>query len=283
MKKTSARFSRTVFLLSSCLSVKPTAWYLSQIHSDSLYLKPKQKEVTIGIIDSGINPGFISFFKRGELLDGYDFVDRDNAPYARINNHGSYLSYLVAGKEIDGYHGIDERLRILPVRMFDEYGKTTESRVIAGIHYAIDFGCQVLNISFGSSVVYSEVAQLIQLHPEIFFVCSVGDYSASSFLFPACLPSTIAVASTDSGGRLYEYSNHSGKAMIYAPGVKIPVPFPDGKGNTKHTFLSGSSYSTAIVSGIIGSCLLSDSLNRENLSNYDLYTEGLLDCRKFRN
>lgn len=64
-------------------------------------------------------------------------------------------------------------------------------------------------------------------------------------------------------------------------GVDLDIPSINQKGEQIKTMISGPSYATAIVSGIVASSLLSDLLSDENLADNDLYTSNCLDCRKF--
>lgn len=71
--------------------------------------------------------------------------------------------------------------------MFDEAGNTTTGAIINGIKYAAESGCVVINMSFGSFIVDSDIADFIQRHPEIHYVCSAGDFGNAEYLFPASM------------------------------------------------------------------------------------------------
>lgn len=171
----------------------------------------------------------------------------------------------------------------MPIRVIKDDGTTTADLLLKGLEYAEEKGCEVVNLSLGSTNIDSEIGDFIKSHSDkTFYVASVGDLSSKSFLYPANYPDVFAVQAIGKSGELYKYSNQSSeKESIKGPGVGIRMEVRHESQKDTYTFLSGSSYATAIVSGIIGSALRSGNINKENLRNYDLYTDGFLDCAKF--
>lgn len=269
-------------LLSSCSKTNKQIWYLEKINSKKLLENEKEKDIKIAILDSGFNHNFNILFENGTIEYGYDFIDQDNFPIAEYNLHGTYISYLISGMRNSIYNGIDSRLTLEEIRIFDESGNTSQELVKQGIQYAIDIGCQVINISFGSFNYDTEIAKLIENHNEIYFVCAVGDNeNKEKFLFPSSLETTISVCAVDEENKLYSSSNFLKKETIKAPGVNLEIPTINSKKELVYTKVSGSSYATALVSGIIGSALMTNSLNTNNLIENTLYSSGYLDCNKF--
>lgn len=268
-------------ILSSCKQSIVNSWYYTKIKADVLLKEEKVKDIIVGVIDSGINKEFLQLFDVDSIVEGYDFVDNDDKPYSKYNLHGGYISYLIAGKEYDGFMGIDSRLKVMPIRVFDESGNTSSELIFKGIEYAIDNGCSVINMSFASAKYDYNLEYLIQTNKEIKFVASVGDFSANEFYYPAKYDDVIAVSAVDKEGELYSYSNTSNiDQSILSPGVDLPIISVNINGDIIKTTVSGSSYATAIISGIIGSLILSDSLNEEALTLSDVYTDDYLDCKK---
>ena len=169
----------------------------------------------------------------------------------------------------------------MPVRVFDESGNTDDELVYKGIKYAIDNGCSVINMSFASSKYEPYLASLFQNTENPKFIASNGDFSANGYCYPATYEGVIPVSAIDEKGELYQYSNTAtADQSIYAPGVDLPIVSVNINGDIIKTMVSGSSYATAIVSGIIGSLLLSNDLNEETLKTYDVYEDGFLNCNK---
>ncbi len=109
------------------------------------------------------------------------------------------------------------------------------------------------------------------------FIASVGYTSRDSPFYPAGFANVIAVEAVSAGGLVHAYSNLPGeKDPIRAPGVDLAMP-PERK-DLPSFRVSGSSYATAIVSGIVAAALERNSLAIENLRNNDLYLNGYLSC-----
>lgn|GEM_PF-6585172 len=268
-------------ILTSCKQKGICSWYYEKINAEVLLGKEKEEEIIVGVIDSGINENFLQLFDEKTIVGGFDFIDNDNQPYSVYNLHGSFISFLIAGKDFDGLKGIDSRLKVMPVRVFDESGNTDDELVYEGIKYAIDNGCSVINMSFASSKYEPYLASLFQNTENPKFIASNGDFSANGYCYPATYEGVIRVSAIDEKGELCQYSNTAtADQSIYAPGVDLPIVSVNINGDIIKTMVSGSSYATAIVSGIIGSLLLSNDLNEETLKTYDVYEDGFLNCNK---
>lgn len=211
-------------VLCSCNASNISSWYYNKINAGVLKGQTKKRDVIVGIIDSGINEEFKRFFYKDTIVNGYDFVDDDDEPYAEFNLHGSYISYMIAGNGIDALSGIDNRLQIMPIRVFDESENTDEELVCKGVQYALDKGCNVINMSFASSKYSSKLESIINENDDVVFVASAGDFSATGLSYPAKFDNVIAVSAVDREGLVYKYSNTvSSDESIYAPGVDLPV------------------------------------------------------------
>lgn len=276
-------FAIVARLISSCdMKQVVYTWHYERINADVLSERDKKKDVIVGVVDSGLNEEFLDLFDGKTIIDGYDFIDDDDTPFSSVNIHGSQVSYLIAGSCVDGMIGIDPRIKIMPIRVVGEMGVAKEEDICDGIQCAIDKGCSVINLSIASSVRSDRMASIIQSNQDVIFVSSIGDMSNDEFSYPSLLDGVVAVLAVDYEGKPYEYSDVSPtKESIKAPGVDIEVPSVNAIGKTIKVNVSGFSYATAIVSGIIASCMLSDGLNNVSLQTLDLYTDGYLDCRKF--
>ena len=57
-------------ILTSCKQKVICSWYYEKINAEVLLGKEKEKEIIVGVIDSGINENFFSFLTRKQLLEG---------------------------------------------------------------------------------------------------------------------------------------------------------------------------------------------------------------------
>jgi serine protease len=110
--------------------------------------------VTIAVLDTGVAYANRKPYRRSpdlpaaRILRGYDFVRDD--PYPNdANGHGTFVASTIAGATNNGFGmvGIAYKADILPVRVLDDRGVGTPSRIARGIRYAADRGADVINVS----------------------------------------------------------------------------------------------------------------------------------------
>lgn len=78
----------------SCTGCDETEWFYGKISFEGFSKIEHKSEVVIGIIDSGFDPAFLSYFADGSFWKGYDFIDNDSDVTSTANLHGTYMSLL---------------------------------------------------------------------------------------------------------------------------------------------------------------------------------------------
>src|SRR5205823_6398924 len=65
--------------------------------------------------------------------------------------HGTHVTGIVAALAGNGkgVAGVAPGVKILPVRVLDDHGSGSLDNVVAGIHWAVDHGAKVVNLSLG--------------------------------------------------------------------------------------------------------------------------------------
>ena len=258
-----------VLILASCAQ-QNEPWYLSTINKRA-FEDEKQIEVKCALLDSGFDDGFQRYFQEDSVLPEINLIEGETE---HLNLHGTYLSMLIASKE----YGVDSNISLLPIRILDYGGSTNSELVLKGLEAAKENECKVVNMSFGSTYYSEEIQNFIKENSDMIFVSSVGDMNQNEFFYPANYDGVYAISAVDKNNEIFDYSNtSSAKESILAPGVDIPLPGRTGEIVNK----TGSSFSSALVSGIICASLLRGNLNIDNLVSNNLYTNGHLDCKKF--
>ena len=226
-----------------------------------------------GIDDDG--NGFV------DDVNGWDFVDDDNLPVPG-NPHGTHVAGIVAAKNNDGVGvaGVCPACRIMPVRAGDDKGRFSEDAVLAAIHYAVDNGASIINMSFGGPAWSALQRQAIQDAGDagVLTVVSAGNEGANNDKllvdrrtilspdYPASydLPTIVSVAastdqdqygfatgcalSTNSADRCFFTNFGHDSVDLAAPGVDILSTFPDGEYETE----DGTSMAAPFVTGAAG-------------------------------
>lgn len=217
------------------------SWGIENLQIDKYAnsLSNTPKEITVGVVDSGIvaHP----FLNNRILSNGWDFLDNDNTPND-LNGHGTAM----AGVLVDCTPNLN--VKILPVKTFDSDGKGSTSNIALGIRYAVDNGANVLNLSFGG-VHQSFLHDAIEyaLKNNVVVVTSAGNDSENVYYScPADMDSAIVTSASTQSNEIASFSNYGNTVDVAAPGYEILTCSYKG-GYTKE---SGTSLSTPHISAI---------------------------------
>jgi subtilisin family serine protease len=115
---------------------------------------------------------------------------------------------------------------------------------------AIEKKAKIVNMSFGSISPDKLILKLIEegVKRGLIFVAPVGNMPRQEDLsFPASHPDVVAVAGFDDRGDPYPNQEIAKKAKVLAPATNVLTTVP----KDKHNFLSGTSISSAAVTGIL--------------------------------
>jgi subtilisin family serine protease len=177
-------------------------------------------------------------------VQGWDFGDDDADPSPTplfqavgppfepdsidVAFHGTFCAGLTLASTDNGQGGagVDWNARLVAVKVSDSDGLIYTDRFAAAMHYAVDAGARVMNISLGvpdapgARELFQAIVD-IALEAGAIVVASAGNDGVSSFVYPAACDSVIAVASTSSGGALSSFSNHGPWVDIAAPGDAV--------------------------------------------------------------
>ncbi|MCY1020057.1 S8 family serine peptidase [Pyxidicoccus sp. MSG2] len=183
--------------------------------------------VKIAVLDSGKLP---HPDLDGRWLPGYDFGDGDSDPTDTGTwHHGTHVAGILAARTGNGIGGagICWGCSLIPVKVFSSAGELDLLRVDEAIHFAIQQGARVINMSFGSKYTNSPCSgyQLLQsavdaaLAANIVVVAAAGNESwPTAQVTPASCTGVIAVGASDQNGQKALYSNTGSRVDITAPG-----------------------------------------------------------------
>lgn len=230
----------------------------------------KGKGVKVAVIDTGVDTKHEDLKER--ILYSENFI-KDSLYKAEI--HGTAVAGVI-GASINGYgiEGIAPECEILALRACRQVseenpeGECYTSSIAKAIDFAIENNANLVNMSFGSVAKDELISKLIRegSNRKIIFVAPIGNIpSAKNISFPASHPEVISVGGIDESGELYPNPEIASKADVLAPSKNIFTTIP---GN-KHNFLSGTSISSAIVSGILALAVeRNGSLKKKNFPSF---------------
>ena len=239
--------------------------------------------VAVALVDTGVTPTPDLHGSRlvvGPDLSGEgDGVDR--------YGHGTFMAGLIAGDGSASAGATPRHLGVAPaatlvsVKVAGADGSTTVSRIIAGIGWVVShrdtYGIGVLNLSFGVDAPMPRVLNPLVGAVEaawasgITVVVSAGNDGAGHVTSPGDDPYVVTVGATDTGAtattaddviaswsgsqRFHRYAKPDVVApgvsviSLRAPGSTVDVAHPQGRVDDVYFRGSGTSMSTALVSG----------------------------------
>ncbi len=226
-------------------------------------------------------------------VNGYDFVNSDGNPTPApdgLNNdgyadtdtgvtHGTHVAGITAavGNNGTGVSGVAWTASIMAVRALDDEGSGTDAAISEGIHYAVDNGAQIINMSlgaYGSTTVLEEAVDYA-VDNGVLVISAAGndgeDINASPF-YPTCYDGVIGVAATSATGDAASFSNYGTNCVdVSAPGTSIYSTLysddPTYDFTEDYGYQSGTSMATPVVSGVAALVLSTNlSLTMNQLS-----------------
>lgn len=274
-------------------------WYLERIGAPAAWnTGTGSREVIVAVLDSGVDvhhedlAGNIwknTADEYGDGLDndhngfaddtwGYDFVRNEGLPVPFVNStqvdptstlHGTLVSGVIGaiGNNKKGIAGISWAVRILPVRVLNEMGDGDGYTIGQGLHYAVDQGAQVVNLSFSGTVNDPSITEAVEYAYDhgVVVVSAVGNEGVDvhdSPAYPACTPSdvdedwVIGVAASDVSDERASFSNYGKECIdVSAPGTDftgLSYFNPDFGYDEMYTNgWSGTSLSAPVVTGVV--------------------------------
>ncbi|MCB0319623.1 MAG: S8 family serine peptidase [Bdellovibrionales bacterium] len=194
---------------------------------------------------------------------GYDFFNGDGDSFDD-NGHGTHVAGIIGahGNNRIGSSGVNWQTRIMPLKFLGADGSGNTSNAIQAIHYAIDNGADILNLSFGGPQASEGLYQAIYRASQngVLVIAAAGNKGQNIDLYPEYpasfpLENIISVAALDKDSNLSWFSNYGSASVdIAAPGMEIVSTIPDGK----YASFSGTSMAAPFVSGIAALVLSSD-------------------------
>ncbi len=252
-------------------------------------LPPVSPDRTVWIMDTGIDITHQDL--NGIVVSDLGFSAFSNSPYTKDENgHGTLIAGVIGAKAYNqtegnptdiGINGVYPRARMVSIKVLDENGDSNLDNLIKGINY-IEKNAKVgdvINISLGRdnngpNCNWGQLGDKIRRLADqgIYIVFSAGnETSPNSTNFPSCLADgnfMISVGSIDMycNGQTLVYSSFSNFGTIsfgnqnspiwVAPGNQIFSTYPpalvgDGTDRGTYGLVAGTSFSAAIMSGII--------------------------------
>lgn len=179
------------------------------------------------------------------------------------STHGTFVSSLIFGSHDSGIPGIAPKCSgiVKSIYQEDDNGNlysSSQADIEQGILAALEEKADIINISGGEKLssddqlITSLAMALERCEKEgVLVIAATGNEGENSIHVPASYPTVLAVGSIRNDGKPSDFSNWGKpfiKTSIVAPGEDIVGAIPCK--NNQHAIANGTSFSTALVSGI---------------------------------
>jgi serine protease len=201
-------------------------WHFPLVQSNQAWDINNGSGVTVAVLDTGLRTDGAED-GIGCVVPGTDIVNGDNDP-TDGDGHGTHVSGTIAQATDNfiGVKGLAHGACIMPVKVLDDNGSGSFADIADGIHYAVDNGALVINMSLGTNARFN-IRNDLTMDPALDYaydngvtvVCASGnDGSRKNVSYPAINSNTIAVGAVDLKSKVTRYSNRGEGLDIVGPG-----------------------------------------------------------------
>ncbi|MHA1197913.1 MAG: S8 family peptidase [Candidatus Heimdallarchaeaceae archaeon] len=277
------------YSLTSLNYTQEVANYTKMVTADSLWSSGLYgRNTKVAILDSGIktdHPALnVTMSNINRITDAWNFIG-NNADVEDDHGHGTSVAGIIGGNGLYGYdRGVAPNCSFMIGKILDYNGMGTIELLIQGIDWAIANNADIINLSLGTLVTDKNSPDIEAVNNAVgndTIVCvaagnargkeEFGYNDMYTILSPGIAKQAITVGAIDSNRILYKYSGAGPVAVNYddvsdkfvfddidlkntwlkpdvvAPGVMINTTAFESQ---ETTIVSGTSFSTAVVSGI---------------------------------
>lgn len=203
-----------------------------------------ETSIVVGVLDMGIDTSHSEF--KGRITNPYDVLTGKSTLIGE--SHGTHVAGIIgAAMDEKGVVGVAPNVSILPVNLF-ENSEVKVFNLINGIHYAVDKGADIINLSLYTPYYSATIDAAIEYaySKGVIVVGAVGNDGKAISAYPAANEHVIAVSATNKNDSIATYSNHGNYVDIAAPGTDILSTDINGT----YVTMTGTSMATPIVSGV---------------------------------
>ncbi|HZC69211.1 MAG TPA: S8 family serine peptidase [Jatrophihabitans sp.] len=235
---------------------------ISEMALDQAWPLSRGEGVTVGVVDSGVDPASPKL--AGAVEPGVTYRVANNAagftvaPNGRVDceGHGTQVAGVIAGRKGKGddrVSGIAPAATIYPVAFLTPIEDSPPEMIGAAIRNAAD-NSEIVNLSFAMPVDRPEVRSAVDyaLHRGVVVVASAANDNGTTLpgetpiSYPAAYPGVIAVATAPPDGSVDPSAMRGSWISLAAPGTALMT---EPRGGKDFVSVDGTSYATAIVSG----------------------------------
>ncbi|WP_281658592.1 S8 family serine peptidase [Halobacillus sp. Cin3] len=214
----------------------------------SAYEKVRGKDPVVAVIDSGVSLKHPDL--QGRLVEGTNILEPSEKPEDTFG-HGTHVAGLI-GAVTNNNLGVSSLstgdVQMMPVKVMEAKSGNL-SDVIEGIDYAVEQGVDIINLSLGTYVYRTALADAVEFAEQegVLVVAAAGNDDREKALYPAALDPVISVGSYDLGEKeKASFSNYGPEVDVITPGTGLFSTYLENG----YMSMGGTSMSSGHVSGL---------------------------------
>lgn len=245
-------------------AIRDREYWINDYGFTSAWKITKGSGVKVAVIDTGIDethPDLSGAIASGKDVSGIG-GPTGNTPIGEISYHGTMVASLLAGrghgndtKNPSGVIGTAPEASLLSVSMaFGDAHLDTDRQITEGIHWAVDNGAKVINLSLTrNSADWPESwdeAFLYAFDHDVVVVAAAGNRASGTDQIgaPATIPGVLVVAGVDKNAKASNQASTEGLTVaVSAPATDLVSAYP----GSDYKIWSGTSGAAPIVSGLV--------------------------------
>lgn len=194
-------------------------WHVADYQIDKLLWPLVTGSETIGLLDTGISQTHVQSGElQGQVIHAKDFTNSQYGPYD-ANGHGSHTSGIMVAKSFGVAHTC---AKVVSAKVLGDDGSGSDDQIVAGIHWCLDQGAKILNLSLGSEYPSPQINGALQeAYQQGVLACCAAGNSSGPVEQPAANPFVLAVSALTRERTLASFSCYGAEVDTCAPGVQI--------------------------------------------------------------
>ncbi len=170
------------------------------------------KEVRVAVLDTG-RPEHTDI----EVFKSVDFTGEGEMDR---NGHATWVCGCINATK--GFLGLAPKCKLYTAKILDNKGSGDWLWMKKGLEWALEEGCQVVNISAGGEYTGNEIQPVLKKMADlgIIVMCAAGNEN-DKLIFPASNENTIAIGAVNEAWQKATFSNFGPRLIVMAPGVKL--------------------------------------------------------------
>jgi len=236
-------------------------WAESILNIPSIWWQTRGQHINVAVLDTGIDITHPDF--HSAITDTKDFTGDG---IHDVNGHGTHVAGII-GARLNGFGfvGVAPNCNLMIGKVLDNSGSGDYQWIADGIHWAIDNGADIINMSLGGAYSHPDMYRAVHraLMEGVVVVCAAGNdgwIDTNNIGYPGRYGGVITVASHDFNGHISGFSSVGGEVDFMAPGDKIWSTYTNGQ----FAELSGTSMATPFVSGLAALILSKHKATAQN-------------------